>query len=363
MFDLTALGAQLVKELSELIEQSIIVTDQHGVIIASTDRSRLNTIHEGATLAMETRQELPMTEEMTGKLHGVRPGVVLPIIVTDIPIGVIGITGKPLEIEKYAKLVRKVAELFVTEFMARQEHERGFRDLELLIFDLFTTDMDEIAMVERSKLLGLDITAFSRVAVIESNKAFDFTEVEDLLRTQRIHPNLKLVRWGVGKLIMLVPENAETQLRTKLGEFEQLVKSYRSDSIGIGVGAAKPYTHLKESFQEAERAAAVSRNWKRIVFEEELKLELLYHSLPNEVKEEYRRRTIEPLLGDEELVQTLKVWLKNTGSLQEIANELHIHKNTLKYRVQKIEEILNLNFDNKEHIAIVAVAIGLLAAK
>lgn len=363
MFDLTALGTQLVKELSELIEQQVIVTDQHGLIIASTDPSRLHSIHEGATLAMETRRELQMTEEMTGKLHGVRPGMVLPIVVTDIPIGVIGITGKPAEIEKYAKLVRKVAELFVTEFISRQERERGFRDLELLISDLFTTDMDEKTIVERSKLSGLEVASFSRVAVIETNKAFDFTDVEKLLHSQGIHPQLKLARWGVGKLIMLIPEIEEIQLRTKLVEFEQLVKRVTSDSISIGVGAAKSYTLLKESFREAERAAVVSKNWSRIVFEDELKLELLYHSLPSDVKVEFRKRTIEPLLENEELVQTLTVWLKNTGSLQDIADELHIHKNTLKYRIEKIEDLLNLNFNNKEHIAIVSVAIGLFSAK
>lgn len=359
MFDLKALGAQLVTELTKLIEQSVIITDKNGFVIASTDPARLNTYHEGASIAMESRNELPMTKEMTSKLEGVRPGVVLPIVVSDTPIGVIGITGVPEEIEKYAKLVRKVAELFVTEFMVRQERERGYRDLELLIFDLFEAETDVGPIIERAHKIGVPIMDFSRVAVIESDTSFDLTEVEELLHEQRIHSDLMLVRWGVGKLVMLLPEIPMDQLRPKLVEFERLIKSSFKNPIGIGVGGTKPYTLLRESFIEAGWAAVVSRKWQWVVFEEELKLELLYQSLTKDIKAEYMKRTIEPLFKEPELYQTLKVWLKSTGSLQVMADELHIHKNTLKYRLQKIEELLGLNFDIKEHIAIVAVAVGL----
>lgn len=363
MFDLQALGTQLVKELSALIEQSVIVTDKNGFIIASSDPERVNTYHEGASIAMKTRKELMMTEEMTTKLQGVRPGIVLPIVVSDTSIGVIGITGVPAEIEKYAKLVRKVAELFVAEFLVRQERERGYRDLELLIFDWFSTDLDEETIAERAKWLGLNIAEFTRVAVIEAKNAFDLTDVEDLLRSQRVHPGVKLIRWGVGKLVMLIPEIPETFLRTKMIELEQVINRSIPAVNGIGVGGKKPYNLLRDSFRGAERAAKVSAKWSRVVIEEELKLELLYYSMSGEIKEEFTKRTILPLFEEPELYETLKVWLAHTGSLQEIADKLHIHKNTLKYRLQKIEQLLNLDFNNKEHIAIIAVAVGLLAAK
>lgn len=44
-----------------------------------------------------------------------------------------------------------------------------------------------------------------------------------------------------------------------------------------------------------------------------------------------------------ELIKTLEIFLQYQGNKQQAARELHIHRNTLNYRLQRIEEVLGIN--------------------
>ncbi|CAM5222044.1 CdaR family transcriptional regulator OS=Ureibacillus acetophenoni OX=614649 GN=SAMN05877842_102198 PE=3 SV=1 [Ureibacillus acetophenoni] len=108
MFDLQFIGTKIVDELKKLIDQDVVVIDHNGFIIASTDVSRINQFHEGSILAMKNKQVMHMTKELASRLKGVREGFVMPLIIEDTPIGVIGVTGKPSEIEKYENLFKEL---------------------------------------------------------------------------------------------------------------------------------------------------------------------------------------------------------------------------------------------------------------
>lgn len=363
MFDFQVLGKQIVKELSTLIEQSVILTDKNGFVMASTDKSRLNTYHEGAFIAMKNRHELHMTEEMCKTLRGVRPGMVMPLIISDTPIGVIGITGQPFEVEKYAKLVRKVVELFITEFIMRQERERGFREIEFFIMDLFTTEISMEDIKERAELLAIDIHKYTRVGIVQTFQPLEISQIEAILRMQSVHPELKIIRWGMEKLVLLVPTIKKAELLRSLEDLSLKIKKMLKQPVYIGMGEQKEFYMLKDSFHQAEVAVTVAARQDRIVFEEDLKLELLYYSIPEETREKFLQRTIEPILCEHELLQTLEVWLRTTGSLQEIADDLHIHKNTLKYRLQKIEQLLSIDLSSKNDLSLVYTAIRIHTKK
>ncbi len=49
-----------------------------------------------------------------------------------------------------------------------------------------------------------------------------------------------------------------------------------------------------------------------------------------------------------DLLHTLTVYLMEKGSHEDIARKLHIHVNTLKYRLQKIQELLGISLDDPE---------------
>ncbi|ALS79529.1 CdaR family transcriptional regulator [Planococcus kocurii] len=363
MFDFEALSSQIVEELTSLIDKHVIVTDKNGFIIASTDANRLNSYHEGAAISMRNQQEFHLTTEMSNQLRGVRPGIVMPIIVSGTPIGVLGITGKPTEVEKYAKLVRKVVELFITDSISREEKERGIREIEFFFFDLVTTNSPKEVIEDRARMINIDSSLYRRVAVIQTYQQLEVTDVEGLLKIQTIHPELKIIRWGMEKLVLLMPDIKKEKMIEGLNSLSIKIQKKIRQKLPIGIGNFNSFEHLKESFSQAETALLVSERQEKIVFEEDLKLELLYYSIREEVQEEFLKRTIEPLLKEDELMLSLETWLQRKNSLQDVADELHIHKNTLIYRLNKIQAILKLNLNDMNDLVIVYTAIRLYRKK
>ncbi|WP_268794128.1 helix-turn-helix domain-containing protein [Selenihalanaerobacter shriftii] len=49
-----------------------------------------------------------------------------------------------------------------------------------------------------------------------------------------------------------------------------------------------------------------------------------------------------------EWVETLGSFLEEGGSIQKAAERLHIHPNTMSYRIKRIQDILNVNLQDFE---------------
>jgi purine catabolism regulator len=128
----------------------------------------------------------------------------------------------------------------------------------------------------------------------------------------------------------------------------ELDERLRSVTVSIGVGrrVTRP-SDLRRSFLEASRAVDVGRWAKgRHVTEvfDELGLERLLASAPADDLAEFVEHAIGPLLhhdrtNDTDLVRTLGVWLE-TRNMAEAARRTHVHYNTLKNRLDRIEAIL-----------------------
>ena len=58
-----------------------------------------------------------------------------------------------------------------------------------------------------------------------------------------------------------------------------------------------------------------------------------------------------------DMVETLYVYLKNFFGLKESGKELHLHPNTVKYRIDKIQDLLNVNLNDPDHFMNVMMAL------
>lgn len=131
---------------------------------------------------------------------------------------------------------------------------------------------------------------------------------------------------------------------------EQL-ESFGAD-FEIGVGSAcEKAEQLSDGFREAVESiklGARKRSARRVMFYEELGF---YRMLFN-MDEQELRRYVDGVLGsliryDEkkqtELLHTLEVYIENMCSFTAAADVLHTHKNTVKYRISRIEEMLGIS--------------------
>ena len=105
--ELTRHSAQaIVNDIGGIVHQNINMMDKNGVIIASTDKSRIGHLHEGAVRVIgEKLPELYITPECA--TNSTRVGLNLPIIHMGECVGVIGITGGYEQVKDYGRIVKK----------------------------------------------------------------------------------------------------------------------------------------------------------------------------------------------------------------------------------------------------------------
>ncbi len=79
-----------------------------------------------------------------------------------------------------------------------------------------------------------------------------------------------------------------------------------------------------------------------------------------ETREQFLERTIENLLSFPELIHTLRLFIDYNQSYKQTAKQLHIHINTLHYRLKKIEEHTGLDPKQFEDLNVLYFALLLL---
>ncbi|MBS3679361.1 helix-turn-helix domain-containing protein [Ornithinibacillus massiliensis] len=357
--------SRVVQEVQRLINEDVILTDQDGIIVASSDPSRINDFHEGALLAMQTKQNMFMTEELTSTLKGVRKGVVLPIIIEEKPIGCIGITGEPKVVQPFAMLVQKVAELFVQDSIIQANEERQARELEFFVFDWINSKEVTKSLLERSRFFSIHMSKYERVLVLKNNLStlqFSYKDINLLHTVWDQDGDTLFIRWGQDKLLMLLTDKFNQNiLQQKLVNFIRDMEKTLKIEMVVGVGQVTSYEQLYLSFEQADRACEAASNEKPIVFEEELRFDILQQALDDVTKNNFIKRTIEPLKSEVILLQTLTSWFRNDMSNQVTAKELHIHKNTLLYRLKRIEELTGLKTSKIHHLVILYIGYRFLS--
>lgn len=114
---------------------------------------------------------------------------------------------------------------------------------------------------------------------------------------------------------------------------------------------AKPEA-LKEAFAEVKECMGMVQLWGahgNVVHYRQLELNLLLGQIPVETMEKYINGSLRGLLSREpeyvkEMLHTLEVYLDNDGHVNETAKKLFIHRNTATYRIEKLSELLDVDF-------------------
>jgi hypothetical protein len=120
---------------------------------------------------------------------------------------------------------------------------------------------------------------------------------------------------------------------------------------------------LATALDDMRRLADLGRRLGRtgIVAVDELLPELLLDSAPR-VAEVLRQRVLGPLQDGParrtaDLVNTLSVYLDSSLDRRSAAQRLHVHPNTLDYRLRQVHELTGLNLHRPEHIVLVVLAL------
>lgn len=126
----------------------------------------------------------------------------------------------------------------------------------------------------------------------------------------------------------------------------------RAERIVLGVSAPASMHGLPGAMDEAGHAVRLGQRRegrRHVVFSEEIPVHrLLLAGTPDELRRSVRRRLLGPVLDydaahNTDLVDTLRAFLECSGSPATAARRLHVHVNTLRYRIGRVEDLLGLD--------------------
>ncbi|CAM4386207.1 PucR family transcriptional regulator [Paenibacillus tarimensis] len=117
-------------------------------------------------------------------------------------------------------------------------------------------------------------------------------------------------------------------------------------------GRRKTAAGLLEAYEECLECRRLSVDWgieERIVKYDTMDLGYVFERVPLERMQMFCERWLGGLLGKDpdyaqEMLRTLETYLECDGQLNETAKKLYIHRNTATYRIEKLGELLDVDF-------------------
>ncbi|CNK34641.1 putative regulatory protein [Yersinia mollaretii] len=372
------LAQEIVTRTMKIIDTNINVMDGKGRIIGSGDEERLGELHEGALLSLSHGRIVDIDEAVARQLHGVRPGINLPLRLEGEIVGVIGLTGNPGQLRQYGELVCMAAEMMMEQ--ARLVHllAQDSRLREELVLNLIRTEEISPALIEWAQRLGVDINEPRVVAVVDVDSGqlsvdsamSELQELQTLLTTPERNNLIAIVsltemvvlkpalnshgRWDaidhrrrMELLLSRMTERGRLRVRLSLGNFftgpGSIARSYRTARTTMAVG--------KQRLPE-----------QRSYYYQDLVLPVLLDSLRGGWQANELALPLAKLRAMDSnglLRRTLACWFRHNVQPTATAKALFIHRNTLEYRLNRISELTGLDLANFDDRLLLYVALQL----
>lgn len=357
------LAENIVERTMQVVNYNINIMNEQGVIIASGDKERIGTIHEGAIIAIQRKAEFSIDEKQSKNLNGVHQGTNLIIEFQQEIVGVIGITGRPKDVLGYGKLIKMTAEMMIEQAFVLKEIEWNNRIKEEMMIALINNKQGSFRLLdEYTKKFSIPynhpmVVFIFEIASEENHERADLNVLNKIVtHLEGVFKDV-LVAVVDSKTIVLLYKCSKNTSNNKLLSYEDKMETLHNDineklGIEIRISIGKIYDKLFDVHKSYEIARETLKFGKKIypnrsiyIFDL-IKYEMLFtHSDENwkviELKDTYELLVSNDKNG--ELRETLKVLIEESGELNNIASRLFIHRNTLNYRLNKIYKLTNKN--------------------
>ncbi|AGB81090.1 sugar diacid utilization regulator [Serratia sp. FGI94] len=359
------LAQDIVARTMQIIDGNVNVMDARGRIIGSGDRERVGELHEGALLVLSQARVVDIDEAVARHLHGVRPGINLPLRIDGSIVGVIGLTGNPAQLRQYGELVCMAAEMMLEQARLMHLLAQDSRFREELVLNLIRAEALSPALMEWAQRLGIDPEEPRVAAVVEVDSGqlgvdsamAELQQLQALLTLPERDNLIAIV--SLSEMVVLKPAlnghgrwDAEDHRRRVENLLSRMKESSR---LRVRVALGNYFTgpgSIARSYRTARTTMAVGKQRmfeQRAYYYQDLMLPVLLDSLRGGWQADELVRPLARLKamdGNGLLRRTLSAWFLNNVQPSATAKALYIHRNTLEYRLNRISELTGLNLSS-----------------
>ena len=390
-----SLAQEIAGDTSAVIGLNVLITDGEGIVIGSGDSSRIGTFHEASVEVLRTKEPAEHNASQAQVLRGVRPGVTLPLVMDGRAVGTVGITGTPAQVRRFGLVVKRQTEILLRESVLMRSRVLRERVVEDLLADIASYDAQLVEaefIAYRAAEAGFDLR-LTRVAVTVQvaapradgsgagpgagrgrNRATREAALvrPELLRTVRevfADPQdiiASMLPGWVAVLHHLPQQQLPDRLAAVCRRVAEVVGSRHGLIARIGIGEpTDSVSGLRDSYQDACDAlrlgARVARDTS-VHFITDLRAHQVLAAVGQHARTHLLGPTVRGLRAHPDwpvLRGTIVAWCENGFNLVSASAALHIHRNTLIYRMAKIEQITGRPL--RDHRATLALYLACLA--
>ena len=322
-----------IARILDMVDMSALLLDAAGNVILPEGDQRAFTIPE------ELRQN-PTVPFVYGAMTLIGTGEEQPVYVC--------LHGDSEEIKKCAVLCAELINLLLREDMSQTSREQALRmmlrgEVEGSEFESLAAE-HEIPMQKSRCVLYFyfqDMEVETAIGLMSNT----LEDEEDLI-TEVGHHSVAMLKVAEG-------EDGLSEVEEFAKAFESSFLTETGSTVFIGISDAREdLVSIPDAYEEARNAINVGRIYhanKHVFIYRNLLLERFLSDVSPEMGANYNscifNRTTARLFNDE-MVHTIETFFDNSLNLSETARKLYIHRNTLVYRLEKVQHAIGLDLRN-----------------
>ncbi len=282
----------------------------------------------------------------------------------------------------HVKDVVPVTKSFAELLLEQESQQRVTESLDQVLWQLFhsLSDAERERLVDEAKLLGIDLTKQRFVTLVEvpdfqdklapaADKNEPIARFKEKLAREitALFPSSSdntVTYFGYNTFLILkdAARNDET-----LDLFRQKAQQMMANlGAGITVGIGGLHLGIEGLLTSYREAAAALRLGSKLYepgkayYIDDIGLNIVFADLDLDKQVQIAKRALAPMLKDPDLTKTLRGYFEHSLNLTNASKALHIHRNTLIYRLGKIRELIGLDPETFDDAVQLKIALTLL---
>ena len=326
----------IVDNIMQTIPYNINIMNSDGVIIASGYKKRIGKTHQGALKVLKNHEPYLVYEDTETEKQGIN----LPIEYSGEIVGVLGISGEPSQTQQIAQIVVSVAKLMIDNRVYMKVTEIKEGRLQDFLFEWAQKEPEEYSceFLERANFLGINLDE-ERVAVILTCDRIRYSIVEKI--RQYLEKNEYLIQIDLKYMTVLL-----SQTSYLWGRLEEIMNGFK-EITGCFVGTASKNVRFSKECARSTYEVALLMKWeKKVIFYENIQLEIALSNMKITDGMDEKKKMLLDTNEDIDAINTIFAYVKNSENVKSVCDLLHIHRNTLNYRIQRLFDLTGYNIKN-----------------
>lgn len=325
--------------LKNIIRRELSVAEREGKIVATTEESMVNTVIENADIFIQSPAENQLVQ---GYQY-------FKVFDNGSPEYIVMIKGEDEEAYRIGKITAFQIQNLLVAYKERFDGDNFIKNLlldNLLLVDIYS----------RAKKLRIENNVPRVVFLIETEIDKEFNVVE-IVRSIFPTKQKDFVTAVDEKSIILVKELKEKDSKEEIDQISKHIYDTLSaeamTSVYVAIGTVvNDLKNVSASYKEAKMALEVGKIFeenKKIVNYEQLGIGRLIYQLPAPLCKIFINEVLHGLSMDqfdEETLTTVNKFFENNLNVSETSRQLYIHRNTLVYRLDKLQKMTGLDLRN-----------------